>query len=385
LEKATFTEAKKNQMKGETLFLRALNYSYLMNHFGGCPLIIHTPDNDTQGQLPRNSATEVLVQIIADLDQAATFLPSSYAGTLNKGRATKGAALALKARMLLYNERWAEAAVAAKAVIDLGVFDLFPDYRGMYLLNNENNKEIIFDIQYTAPYRKHDLDNAIATLNRPAPLKSLVDAYLMTDGKPINESPLYNPAKPYENRDPRLLQTVVCIGYPYNGKITTLSDVVTTGFGSKKLTTFSDNTKISVTAGNSEVNPIVIRYGEVLVTYAEALNESNPAPNSEVYWALNKIRTRPTVNMPELLSGLTKEKMRETIRLERRIELAMEGHYYMDIKRWKIAEVVNNGLIYNYQGVAIDKRAFNINRDYLWAIPEVEIQENTNLKQNPGW
>jgi len=89
--------------------------------------------------------------------------------------------------------------------------------------------------------------------------------------------------------------------------------------------------------------------------------------------------------MPELLSGLTKEKMRETIRLERRIELAMEGHYYMDIKRWKIAEVVNNGVIYNYQGVAIDKRAFNINRDYLWAIPEVEIQENTNLKQNPGW
>ena len=385
LKDAPLTADKVNQLKGEALFIRALYYSYLINHFGGCPLITSTPDNDTQGQLPRNTKEEVLTQVIADLDMSASLLPTSYSGTTNKGRVTKGASLALKARMLLYSERWAEAAQAAKAVIDLGVYDLFPDYRGMYLLANENNKEVIFDIQYTAPYYKHYRDNEIVTLNRPAPLKDLVDAYLMTDGKPISSSPLYNSAKPYENRDPRLLQTVVCIGYPYNGTITTSANVVTTGFGLKKMTSFSDNTTTTITAGNSEVNLIVIRYAEVLVTYAEALNEAGAAPGTEIYWALNKIRKRATVNMPDVTPGLTKEAMRDVIRLERRIELAGEGHYYMDIKRWKTAEILNNGMIYNYQNIAIEKRSFNKDRDYLWAIPEVEIQENKNLKQNPGW
>ena len=89
--------------------------------------------------------------------------------------------------------------------------------------------------------------------------------------------------------------------------------------------------------------------------------------------------------MPDITPGLTKEKMRDAIRLERRIELAMEGLYYMDIKRWKTAEVVNNGPIYNYQGIKIETRSFNKNRDYLWAIPDAEIQENKNLTQNPGW
>lgn len=384
IDGAPFDEVLRNRMKGEALFLRALNYSYLVNHFGGCPLITHTPDNEAQGNLPRNTKDEVVAQVISDLELAADLLPANYTSA-DKGRVTKGAALALKARMLLYNELWSEAALASKAVIDLGVYDLFPDYRGMYLLANENNKEIIFDIQYTVPYFKTGLDNAIQMLNRPAPLKDLVDAYLMTDGKTISESLLYNAAKPYENRDPRLLQTIVCIGYPYNGKTTKATDVVTTGFGQKKMTSYNDNTTTSITAGNSELNLIVIRYAEVLLTYAEALNEAGSVPNAEVYWALNKIRKRATVNMPEITPGLSKEHMREVIRLERRIELACEGLYYMDIKRWKTAEIVNNGPIYNYQGRAIEVRSFNPNRDYLWAIPEVEIQENKNLEQNPGW
>lgn len=385
IDNATFIEdTKRNQMKGEALFLRALYYSYLVNHFGGVPLITATPNNATQGQLPRNEKSEVVEQILKDLTLAASLLKTSHTGT-DVGRVTKGAALALKARVLLYNEQWADAAKAAKDVIDLGVYGLFPNYRGMYLLENENNLEVIFDVQYKTPYFKHDLDNAIATLNRPAPLKDLVDAYLMTDGKSITESTLYNPAQPYENRDPRLLQTVVCIGYPYNGKITTASNVVTTGFGLKKMTTYTDNTTASITAGNSEINLIVLRYAEVLLTYAEALNEANASPNDEVYWALNEIRNRPTVKMPEITPGLNKEQMKEVIRLERRIELAGEGLYFMDIIRWRIAETVNNGPIYNSQGTVIEQRSFNKNRDYLWAIPEVEKQENKNLVQNPNW
>lgn len=384
IDQSPLTSTQKNQIKGEALFIRALYYSVLIDHFGDVPLILETPDNDKHGDLGRSPKSEILNQIVTDLTSAASLLPSTYP-VAGKGRASKGAALALKSRVLLYNERWVEAAQAAKDVIDLGVYELFPHYRKMYLLENENNKEVIFDIQYKVPFFTHSFDNEIQTLNRPAPAKDLVDAYLMIDGKTINESPLYDPSKPYENRDPRLHQSIVCIGYPYNGKIATAGDVVTTGFGQKKMTTFSDDITIQVTAGNSEVNPIVIRYAEVLLTYAEALNEANPNPTAEVYWALNMIRKRPSVNMPEISPGLDKNQMRETIRLERRIEMAFEGLYYSDIRRWKIAEIVNNKPVLNHLGMLYENRVFNKVRDYLWPIPADEIVENRNLTQNPGW
>ncbi len=384
IDEAPINESEKKQIKGEALFIRAINYSILIDNFGDCPLITETPDNEEHGELPRTSKSAVLEQIISDLDESSSLLPLSYSAA-NKGRVTKGAALALKSRILLYNEKWAEAAIAAKQVIDLGVYNLFPSYRGMYLLENENNQEVIFDIQYKVPFFTHGLDNAIQMLNRPAPTKNLVDAYLMVDGKSKDESALFDPENPYENRDPRLHQTVVCIGYPYNGKITQAGDVVTTGYGQKKLTTFPDDRTIQVNAGNSEVNPIVIRYAEVLLNYAEALNEAGTNPSAEVYWALNTIRKRPSVNMPEIEPGLTKEEMREVIRLERRIELALEGLYYSDIKRWRIAEIVNNQPVLNHEDKLYENRTFNKNRDYLWPIPADEIVENPNLEQNPGW
>ncbi len=384
IELATFGEDEKNQIKGEALFIRSIYYSVLIDNFGDCPLILETPDNDKHGDLPRTSKSEVLNQIITDLEIAASLLPVSYNAT-NTGRATKGAALALKSRVLLYNNRWQESAQTAKEVIDLGVYDLFPDYRGMYLLDNENNEEVIFDIQYKVPFFTTHFDNDIQMLNRPAPTKDLVDSYLMIDGQSIDESPLFDPNNPYKNRDPRLHQTVVCIGYPYNGKITRPEDVVTTGFGQKKLSSYSDNVTTVVTAGNSEINPIVIRYAEVLLNYAEALNEFHSDPTSEVYWALNKIRKRPSVNMPEIEPTLSKDEMREVIRLERRIELALEGKYLSDIRRWKIAEVVNNQPVLNHEGKLYENRVFNSNRDYLWPVPADEILENVNLSQNPGW
>ena len=383
-EDSPLSESKKNQMKGEALFLRAFFYSYLVDVFGGLPLIIETPNNETQGELPRSPKQDVVNLIIKDLTEAANLLPST---PVDIGRATKGAALALKARTLLYNNRWTEAAQTAKEVIDLGVYSLFSDYREMYLPSNQNNEEVIFDAQYLRPYSVHVGDHHIYTWGRPVPLKDLVDAYLMIDGKTITESNLYDPENPYENRDPRLHQTIVIPGYPFNGKIQKegQNPVHHTGYGQKKITSYSDNETIDIPLGQSDLNVILIRYAEVLLTYAEALNEAGSAPNDEVYWALNQIRKRPTVNMPEIETGLNKEQMREVIRLERRIELALENRYYSDIRRWKTAEVVNNGPIYNSKGEVIETRSFNKDRDYLWAIPHVEIQENPALTQNPGW
>jgi len=375
-------ENLKISMIGEAKFLRALYYFQLVNYFGDVPLILETPDAGLHSDLPRDPKALVVTQILKDLEEASNVLPVTY-GDKDTGRATKGAALSLKARLLLYDEDWSAAAATAKEVIDLNAYSLFPNYRELFMLENENNEEVVFNVEFLAPRFTNNYDQSIYILNTPAPLKDLVDSYLMTDGLSTQESPLFDPSMPYENRDPRLHQSIACIGYPFNGKTTELSDVVNTGFGMKKFTSFSDDIS-NIVPPNTELNPIVIRYAEILLAYAEAQNEA-VGPDPSVYEALNTLRSRPSVNMPEIQNGLSKEEMRELIRLERRIELAFEGLYYSDIRRWQTAEVVNNGPIYNYEGNVITNRTFNKDRDYLWPVPFVQIQENPELTQNPGY
>jgi len=372
----------KSRMKGEALFLRAFFYSYLVNHFGGVPLILSTPNAAEHADLPRDTKEAVLNRVLKDLTDAAPLLPDSYSGS-NLGRVTKGAALALKARMLLYNERWDEAAAAAKSVMDLGVYRLFDDYRNMFKETNKHHAESIFEIESSLPDFQMTLDQTIFRLNRPAPLKELVDSYQMTDGLPIGKSPLFDPAKPYENRDPRLLYSITCVGYPYNGKPITPAEVATTGYGQKKYTSYSDDETIPL-VDRAAPNVIMIRYAEVLLTYAEARNEAS-GPDDSVYDAVNLVRGRTGVNMPALPAGLTKERMREAIRLERRVELALEGLYYYDVLRWKTIERENNSAMHNADGVEVVIRKFNPARDYLWPIPHNQTIQNPNLEQNPNW
>lgn len=373
----------KRRMIGEARFLRALYYFNLIDVFGGVPLILETPDAAKQSNLPRDTKEKVVAQILKDLDSASAALPATYPAT-DVGRATKGAALALKARLLLYEGDWAGAAKSAKSVMDMNAYALFPDYRTLFMPQNEHNSEVIFNVEFLAPRFLTYFDQQIYTLNDPAPLKDLVDAYLMKDGQTIANSPLYDPAKPYENRDPRLLQTIAIIGYKFNGKITQFSNVINTGFGLKKYTSFTDDINNPVVPPSGDLNPIVMRYAEVLLTYAEAQNELS-GPDASVYAAVNAVRARPNVRMPVVNAGLTQDKMRAVIRNERRVELAFEGLYYSDIRRWRTAEIVNTGPIYNYRGIVIMNRTFAKERDYLWPIPFVQIQENPQLQQNPNY
>jgi len=382
ISRCSMDEDLRNRLIGEAKFLRAFYYFNLVDKFGGVPLITESPDADKHASQPRDSKEAVVEQIVKDLTEAASVLPLTYSSS-DLGRATRGAALALKARVLLYNERWREAAETAKAVMDLGVYELFNDYRYFFSEDNKYNKEVIFDVESTEPDFTGNFNNAIFVLNRPSPLKELVDKYQMTDGKSIHESPLYDPENPYENRDPRLHYSITVIGYPYNGKPITPANVVTTGYGVKKYTSYRDDLE-SPQITRTAFNMIYIRYAEVLLTYAEAQNENN-GPDESVYNAINAIRGRTGVAMPKIPEGLSKEQMREAIRLERRIELTFEGIYYSDILRWKTAEIENNGTMHNANGVPIVERRFNPNRDYLWPIPYNQILQNPNLVQNPGW
>ena len=380
IDKVVMDQALKDRIKAEAYFLRAFFYHNLVNYYGGVPLILESPDFEAHGKLPRNTRQEVLTQILADLDLAAATLPVSYTGS-NIGRATKGAALALRTRVLLYESRWSEAAQTARQVMDLKVYSLYPDYRGLFMPENENNSEVIFDIQFVVPEYSNSFDNLLEVQMNVAPTLDLVNSYLMKDGKSMLESSLYDPDHPYENRDPRLFKTIVIPGYMFLGRIVPESKYFSTGFGFKKYTSYKDDVSQPVNI-QSQINYIVLRYADILLMYAEAQNEAVGSDES-VYNALNQIRTR--AGMPEIPEGLSKDQMREVIRHERRIEMVAEGLYYNDIRRWRTAEVVMNANVRNRKGEVIQVRTFNAQRDYLWPIHEITIQENPNLQQNPNY
>src|SRR5699024_7613847 len=315
------------------------------------------------------------------------------------GRATKGASLALKAKVLLFEasplynseqeaDKWEYAAKAAMDVIELADeagYDLYSDYRSLFLPENENNQEVIFDVQFIFP----DLGNSFDLINRQynnnAPSLSLIEAYQMKNGMHISDpSSGYDANDPYENRDPRLSATVVYPGSRYMGEIVYNNRFAITGFGLKKYGIYTEDRPeenlADLKAGQSYTNYIVLRYADILLFYAGAQNEF-PGPEASVLQALNMIRKRS--GMPDIDSGLSKEELREVIRHERRIEFAGEGYYYNDIRRWKLAEEVMNSGIYTWDNKILEQRSFDGQRDYWWPIPQNELDLNPSLKQNP--
>jgi hypothetical protein len=232
-----------------------------------------------------------------------------------------------------------------------------------------------------------------------------VDAYEMSNGDAIGDAGSgFDPYNPYQNRDPRLLYSIFVPGDSLpNGSIfnpkpdSKTGDAVystfvvsPTGYNLKKYVNKEDLS----TPGNCGINLILVRYAEVLLTYAEAKTELNQV-DASVYDAINEIRQRPDVNMPAIASGKTQDEMRSIIRHERMVELAFEGLRYFDILRWKIAETVMPGKVYgmtyvdddgNLQTVEVTgwTNLFN-SRNYQWPIPQNELDLNSQLTQNPGW
>ena len=389
-----------DRMRGEVHFLRALYYFELENYYGGVPLILDPPNKETQADLPRTPREEVVAQVIKDLDSAAILLPLKYSGD-DIGRATKGAALSLKARVLLFEaspllntgnskDKWKAAADAAKAVMQLAPdagYGLFDNYRALFLPANENNKEVIFDVQYIYPDLGTSFDLIGKQYNTNAPLLDLAEAYEMKSGLPITDpNSGYNKDKPYENRDPRLYATIVYPGDTFMGETVTDSRFAITGYGMKKYTIYDKEKPPKdlndLKGGQSETNYIVLRYADILLMYAEAQNEAS-GPDATVLDAINQVRAR--VDMPPLSGSYDQATLRKAIHLERRVEFAGEGLYYNDIRRWKTAEKDLNTKIYTYNHESIETRSFDPARDYWWPIPQVQRDLNPNLEQMPGY
>jgi hypothetical protein len=382
--------------------------------------LIITPITLGEGRaLTRTPRGEVVAQILSDLDIAIGVLPISYSGA-DRGRVTRGGALALKARAALYAAGWEQnhggnqaraaelyrtAADAAAAVRDLGIYTLQPNYADLTRYAGNNSTEIIFADLRVKNGRGHGSFNWLAPRSLQGgsdvtPLRALVDAYQMTDGLPISSSPLFDPNNPYVNRDPRMYSTLLYPGATF-GDITFNSlpgsgtpdevrndfNATSTGYQFIKYVDLADRAD----RGNSGIHFILIRYADVLLMYAEAKIELNEADGS-VYDAINLVRTRG--GMPAVAPGsLSQATLRDLLRYERRVELAMEGLRIFDIRRWKIAEVVMPGQHFGIdymdagqkQTIPADNRVFNPTRDYLWPIPQTEIELNPSLTQNPGY
>lgn len=380
VDRAPVSEELKKVYKGEASFLRALFYFTLSEFYGGVPLYTKLVTID-EAKVKQATKAEVVAQVLADLEAAINGLPNNA----YNGHAVKGSALALKAKVLLHNEQWGPAAAAAKQVIDDGKFSLFNNYRTMFLATGQSgNPEIIMSARYLNPDRSAtgpDIQFAWhGTIN---PRGELVDDYECADGLPISASPLYNSSNWRLNRDPRLLLTIkafedkvinssgVEMGFNYNAP---------SGSGYEPVKGLNWDALPVDYSTRSEQDWILLRYAELLLIYAEAKNEES-GPDQSIYDAINSIRARPGINMPAIPTGLSKDQMRERIRHERRIELALEGKRYFDVKRWKTAETYIPTLV--DPGGA--QRKFDKSKNYVFPFPQSEIDVNENLEQNPNY
>ncbi|WDF80014.1 RagB/SusD family nutrient uptake outer membrane protein [Mucilaginibacter sp. KACC 22773] len=431
--------SQKYVWKSEARFLRALFYFELVKRYGGVPLLgdkVFTISDNVS--LPRNSFADCIKYITSECDAIKDTLLTAPVDNPNADahRVTKGAALALKARVLLYAAsplfnggnidaanpltgytdnslaRWAAASAAAKDVMNLGAYSLPNDFKGVFL--NQNNSEMIL-------IRQTGSDNGIETANAPigfpgaaakgqtSPSQQLVDAFPMSNGLAITDPASgYDSNNPYANRDPRLTYTVF-----YNGARWLNSDLQLYEGGQSKPNTSLQQTKTGYYMrkfmGNEEnansfqghnADWLVIRYADVILGHAEAENEVNGA-TSDVYNDMISIRKRAGIaaggnGLYGLKAGMTKDEMRDAIHNERRIEFAFEESRYWDIRRWKTANVVMNQPL---QGMSINKigssltynivtaldTKFNQPAMYLYPIPYDEVLKNPNMKQNPGW
>jgi hypothetical protein len=430
-------------MRAEARFLRAWYYAALLKHYGGIPLVGDSVyDVSDRISAERASYKSCVEYIVAECEAAAGALPLERVRE-DYGRASGGAAMALKARVLLYAasplfnggnidpqnpltgytdqapERWKLAADAAAAVMSGGAYSLYEDNGtapgyGFYKVFTlrVNSEYILAKMQG----ENRELESAWQPPSREGgqggfPYQDFVDAFGMANGLPISDpSSGYNPSDPYKDRDPRLAYSVIrdqtlliqnnglkepvniYLGPNGNGVSQDAVHAGTpTGYYTNKM--LDENISANFIHGSQRCFPL-LRYAEVLLNFAEAANEYS-GPVQAVYDAVELVRRRAGLQPYELPDGLTREQMREIIRAERRVELAFEGHRFWDVRRWKIAEVTESrqmtGMEVRRNGSNVTYTVFPVRKHnfrtamYLWAIPQSETAKSPELAQNPHW
>jgi hypothetical protein len=433
--------------RAEARFIRTMLYFELLKRYGGVPLVgdkVFTTKDDLQ--IPRNTFADCVSYIVTECDAVKDSLrKESEITDAIWGRVPRGAALALKSRVLLYAAsplfngggietdpvkkaltgypaadatRWQAALNAAKELIDLNVYSLYntgtpTPYAALF--TQKRNAEVILQKQSA---NSNTLESQQAPIGYGAPAASqgltspsqnFVDAFPMLNGQAITETGSgYNAANPYLNRDPRMAVTVFYNGLRWlndttrtfeGGKDKPNSSAISvqtkTGYYLRKfLGNFTNGTTYSATSHNFNI----FRYAEILLNYAEALNEVGRTEDAVNQIKLIRARaglTAGTGTRYGIKTGITQAEMRTLIQNERRIELSFEEHRFWDIRRWKIADrelngpvngmrIVRTGNTFTYTPFLVKNIVFQ-NRLYHMPLPYDETTKNLALIQNEGW
>lgn len=414
-------------LRAEARILNAYMYFELLKRFGGVPLIDKLYSLESHPDMERSSYDQVVTHIVGEIDDVLDndeLEDDWYAYDQKQyGRFTQGAALALKSRILLYRaspqnnpsgdtERWKEAAQAAHDLIELSKYTLEGNYGNLFSgTTSHQSKEVILAYM-TGANNTPETDNYPISTNGgktgTCPSANLVDAYENADGTPFDWNSLTPGDDPYAGRDPRLQYSIVVNDSQWNGRTMQCYDGGADGSGVTQATTTGYYLKKFLTDGlDLEKNQtsvhswILFRYAEILLNYAEAMNEAY-GPDTDPFgdgktarWAVNEVRGR--VGMPPVTASDETE-MRNRIKHERRIELAFEDHRFWDVRRWGKADA-ESALGVPVKGVSITKtetgftyaikivgtRTFQ-EKMMLYPIPQSEILRSAGkIKQNPGW
>lgn len=432
---------------GEASFFRALEYFRLVKAYGDVPLITKVLDVDSEElTAPKTERTKVVDFILDELDKAIPLLPKqSELSSKELGRITSGAALALKARVGLYEGTWQKyhgtnknvdkyltaAIEASNTVINSGEYQLYTDPTSpenslwrLYDYFGDDSKEVILASRYALNIRTSAFSWDVCLWS---PTKKLADMFLCTDGLPINKSLLFQGyatmTSEFINRDPRMAQTILPPGTPhYRDNHFTLTPYyyvemprLCSGYINRKAYTQDLNAVRNY--GKDVMDFKMIRYAEVLLIYAEAVFEKTGSiSNADLNKSINVLRKRAGINILDLTNEFITANgldMRTEIRRERTVELALEGFRLDDLKRWKTAEIempmamlgvkfqgteyetfysqfkVGRDIFVDANGFKIVELASNRKfeqKHYMFPLPLVQLQLNPNLApQNPGW
>lgn len=411
-EGSDMTEDDKNFIMAQCKALRGYFYSWLYLCYKEVPLVTSSLTMENMYQ-PKSTRPEIYAQIMKDFDEAIAALPDKpYSDSQMSGYFSPGALKAFKARLML-NDAYDENGKAIPEKMK-GIVPLLEEIQGYSLADRMRDNfisekqlaspEIMFSVRYLAPNITHSMDLYYGNWTTIGVTRDLVDEFECTDGLKWGESPLtqevdetllstnsmaddaYNEReKLFQNRDPRLRETVTHSGYatfPDEGyedkERLRLTDQQQTGFGMMKY--LQPTTVMPSYSTISDADVIILRYAEVLLMIAEAENEVN-GPTQKVYNAVNAVRTRS--EMPPLPDNLSQDEMRERIRHEWRVEFVFEGQRYFQLKRWKLMEELVDGAVDpalpTY--IKVFKPAF-----YYWPIPQTEIDKAGGvLVQDPNY
>lgn len=404
-------ESKMSRYIAEVRFLRAYDYFNKVMFFGDIPLVTELIPFDENPA--RESEEKVKAFILDELESVSEILPVQN-NIESKGHITKGAALALKARLELYMGRYEDALKDSKAVIDMGVYELFPDYRRLFLPESEAaNAEAILEVEYISD----NYANMLPQLNLPPgdfgwsaleATKAMLDTYETDEGKLISDpTSNYNPDKPFAHRDPRLEMTIIYPGQFWNGRyFNPLDQRLENGTANIDYYLAEDAAVLGTTVkkyvepgniqyiNNYDSNIMVIRLAEVYLIFAEAAIETGQNQTLALE-LINQIRNRSGQISASVLT-------KELIKRERIVELAYEGLRYFDLKRWDLGPQLldgvtilgtrkgsvdaNTGVVsWNNEYIRGETRSYTAERKYLLPIPQSEMDANPNMVQNPGY